>query len=722
MSLLDIYTRWRGARTPAQEKAQASAGNGYAVLWNAESNVSPGIDQENYLLAYQVSLWTQRCIYAIARACGSVVYDLINKRTDEQVEQHPLLELLDYVNETDDLPWLVASTIGYELLSGNAYWLLDGKGTDVRAIFPLRPDRVEIKPQRDGTLRYVYKVGGKATPYEAEQIIHFRQWNPVNDFYGQSAIQPLETSVNTDKAIREFNHAFLKHQAVPAGMFTAEGTVPPEQQKSAREQFHEVFGGAKNAGKTMFLGGGLKWQQLAQLNKDGGFTALGKIMREEILSSLGVPPVIVGLLDGATYANTNEQKRIFWGDTILDGHITHLLGRVNQSLVPRYSRDLELRPDRTKVEALQENRNEVMARLQPAVGVPYMTVNEARAEAGLDALEDAAADVVYVSGNIRPLGEKPPTPVLQLPPGAQKPAPDEDEEQEQPDEDEEPPPPPAKAFRLVRAPAVHVVKALRYGPLGSTEHVAYMKDVDDRRATVEEPMAAAAAELYLRYMSEVAANLRKWGKAFARVKVVIPDPDRILFDVDAAGKVFSKRLMPHVEAALQLGADAAIAEIGGDAWNMQRPEVVDWLEDKELQVTTLPKTMHADLKAILERGVEDGVGADEIARRIQDNAEDYASFRAQCVARTETVGANNYGALDCYEANGAEVKEWVTANDDLVRGNDRGDEFDHTAAHGEQQKISADFEATGESLQFPGDPAGSAGNICNCRCTLVAVD
>ncbi len=29
------------------------------------------------------------------------------------------------------------------------------------------------------------------------------------------------------------------------------------------------------------------------------------------------------------------------------------------------------------------------------------------------------------------------------------------------------------------------------------------------------------------------------------------------------------------------------------------------------------------------------------------------------------------------------------------------------------------FDVGGEQLMYPGDPAGSAGNICNCRCTVI---
>jgi len=382
-------------RPAPTSEAKAVADAGYAVLWNAESNASPDVDRENYLRAYQVSLWTQRCVEAIATASASVVMQLFDLTTEEEVEQHPLLATLRYVNSTDDLPWLIAGTIGYELLSGDAYWLLD-RPSQPNAIWNLRPDWVSIKPMPGGVIRYEYKPGGKRAPQLLPEdcVIHFRQWNPCNTFYGQSTIQAAETSVNLDKAIREFNANFMKNAAVPAGLLSVEGTQNEDDKRAAREHFQRNYGGGKNAGRTLYISGGkVNWQQLGNLNSDGSYSTEAKLVREEVLATFAVPPVKVGLLDGATYANSKEQERIFWDSTILGGHVRQLLGRLNQDYVSRWedAGGYELRPDLSKISALQEDRKEKFARLQPAVGGAFITPNEARAEVGLEPVDGGDA-------------------------------------------------------------------------------------------------------------------------------------------------------------------------------------------------------------------------------------------------------------------------------------------------------------------------------------------
>jgi len=98
-----------------------------------------------------------------------------------------------------------------------------------------------------------------------------------------------------------------------------------------------------------------------------------------------------------------------------------------------------------------------------------------------------------------------------------------------------------------------------------------------------------------------------------------------------------------------------------------------------------------------------------------------SSGRAERIARTEVIGALNGGHLDGYREGGASSKEWLSTDDDRTRGADPKDEFNHLAADGETVDLDAEFTKTGEALQYPGDPAGSAGNIINCRCALLPV-
>ena len=63
-------------------------------------------------------------------------------------------------------------------------------------------------------------------------------------------------------------------------------------------------------------------------------------------------------------------------------------------------------------------------------------------------------------------------------------------------------------------------------------------------------------------------------------------------------------------------------------------------------------------------------------------------------------------------------KEWVSAQDERTRQSPP-DEFDHVEADGQVVGMKDAFTVGGEQLMFPGDPGASAGNLINCRCSVV---
>lgn len=60
------------------------------------------------------------------------------------------------------------------------------------------------------------------------------------------------------------------------------------------------------------------------------------------------------------------------------------------------------------------------------------------------------------------------------------------------------------------------------------------------------------------------------------------------------------------------------------------------------------------------------------------------------------------------------VKRWVTVGDSKVRAA-------HQEANGQTVNILMPFMVGGEMLRYPGDPMGSAKNICNCRCSVAYI-
>lgn len=112
------------------------------------------------------------------------------------------------------------------------------------------------------------------------------------------------------------------------------------------------------------------------------------------------------------------------------------------------------------------------------------------------------------------------------------------------------------------------------------------------------------------------------------------------------------------------------------------------------------------------QGILQGESLDKVARRLQSVAD--MDFRAAMRnARTAMTGAQNAGRVDAYrraQEMGIQVrKRWMATLDMRTR-------HAHRRLDGETMPMDERFS---NSLRYPGDPYGEAGEVYNCRCTLV---
>jgi len=123
-------------------------------------------------------------------------------------------------------------------------------------------------------------------------------------------------------------------------------------------------------------------------------------------------------------------------------------------------------------------------------------------------------------------------------------------------------------------------------------------------------------------------------------------------------------------------------------------------------------------QSILE-GEKQGMGAVDMAKYIQETLKEQMTiisrYSAERIARTEIVGSSNRGQLLGAQSLGYTMqKSWMPFIDSATRTFEKGP-FNHAIE--ETVGLHDDYIKTGEPMQHPGDPHGSAGNVINCRCS-----
>lgn len=126
----------------------------------------------------------------------------------------------------------------------------------------------------------------------------------------------------------------------------------------------------------------------------------------------------------------------------------------------------------------------------------------------------------------------------------------------------------------------------------------------------------------------------------------------------------------------------------------------------------IQKLLNKWVPEILDEGVGGGEATTLLRDRIQSAWHEAKRFRVERIARTEVNRASNVGSLKGMRSiSENQNKVWLSAFAAESRP-------EHSDADGQIVDIKESFEVGGERLQYPGDPAGSAGNTINCLCSM----
>jgi F like protein len=187
-------------------------------------------------------------------------------------------------------------------------------------------------------------------------------------------------------------------------------------------------------------------------------------------------------------------------------------------------------------------------------------------------------------------------------------------------------------------------------------------------------------------------------------------------------------IVPYYDRVFEAGADGAVEQIAAtrdvavDVITEGDPLLVDQRKTQHLAAARDrflklgPDTWEATRAQLLE-GFAAGEGIDPLRRRIE-SVVDVTRARAEALARTEVISASNGGAVARVDAMGADAppyRQWMATNDTRTRPT-------HRQADGQVVPRGTPFDVGGHSLGYPGDPDGPAGEVINCRCTVLFLD
>lgn len=192
----------------------------------------------------------RECVDTIARHFGKMKMRHILKR-DGKI-QKTVEDKVNYLLSMKPNPIMTASeflekVVAQYFLYNNAFIYLQRDDTGaLTALWPLRFEQVELKESGgDIYCRFTFGSGEHTTvPYDS--VIHIRRHFNRDDVWGDDAGRILKEDLNTLRAAKASIINAVSNFSALRGIIKWHGTVRPEDQKKAWEQFINDYASTKN--------------------------------------------------------------------------------------------------------------------------------------------------------------------------------------------------------------------------------------------------------------------------------------------------------------------------------------------------------------------------------------------------------------------------------------------------------------------------------------------
>ena len=274
------------------------------------------------------------CVRLIAESVGMlplIMYRRLEPRGKERATNHPLYTVLhDLPNPELTAIELYENMTGHLALWGNAYCEIeyDAAGRR-RALWPLRPDRVEVglNDRNQRTYR-VSLPSGRQVDLERWRVWHVRGWG-TDAWVGKSPIALAREAIGLAAATEEYGTRFFGNGSRPGGILKHPGKLSQAGANRLRESWESAHGGLSQSNRVAVLEEGVEWQQVGVPPEEAQFLETRKFQDTKICSMLRVPPHMISIVEGSTSWGTGiEQQSIgYVGYTLMP-----YLVRITQSI------------------------------------------------------------------------------------------------------------------------------------------------------------------------------------------------------------------------------------------------------------------------------------------------------------------------------------------------------------------------------------------------------
>lgn len=303
----------------------------------------------------------------------------------EWLSNHPVDYLLNETpNDCQTAYQFKRTMMRHCLLNGNAYAVINwGRDGQPVSLHPYSPG--SVVPERIKEHRYKYTItepfSGQVRTYLQEEILHLR-YSTDDGFLGRSPITVCRETLGLGLAQQRHGASVMKNGMMSSGVIKTKEWLDSVNGRKALDAL-ERYKGARNAGKTPIIEGGMEYEQLGMSNQDAEWLASRRFTIEDIARMFNVSPIFLQEYSNSTYSNFSEASRAFLTMTMRPW-LTNFEQQIKAALLMatgtpgvRYQVEFD------SADLLRANPQDRFVSYETAIKSGVMSPNEAREREGM---------------------------------------------------------------------------------------------------------------------------------------------------------------------------------------------------------------------------------------------------------------------------------------------------------------------------------------------------
>lgn len=353
---------------------------------------------------YLQHAWVSVCIDILTRNIARANFEI--RKDGKTVTDSKAARLFQLPNSYTSKYDLWKQTCAWWSLDGEAFWWF---GEDYtcgvpKEIFVLNPRKMQHVVDNGKITKWIYTglENGRPLVILPDELVHFKDWNPWNEFRGVSPLISLGLEVEQDLLAAKQNTGLLKEGGIPKGLLKTDQVLTEAEAEMLARTWYKKYG-HNNKSRVAVLGKGTEYQQLTFSPDTLKLYDMKKWNLYTLLAKYGIPPRVANIQDSKSSlsgTDTDSQHRAFWNFTLIP-----LLQNFEQVLEVQFFRRFKLSEkgvfNLESIPELQESEDAQSNRDIAEINAGLKTINDVLRARGQE--EKTWGDIWYRQSSLIPV-------------------------------------------------------------------------------------------------------------------------------------------------------------------------------------------------------------------------------------------------------------------------------------------------------------------------------